>query len=95
MIEGKLTILRAIEREDLDALWRWSNDPAVMYFWTAEQLLAAGFAVYAVDLRGRGLSEGERFYVESIGEYVHDVATMVTLAKSREPGLPLYLPAYS
>ena len=34
MIHGQLTILRAIEREDLDALWRWSNDPAVMYFWT-------------------------------------------------------------
>jgi RimJ/RimL family protein N-acetyltransferase len=34
MIQGQLTVLRAIEREDLDALWRWYNDPAVMYFWT-------------------------------------------------------------
>lgn len=33
MIHGDLTTLRAIEREDLDALWRWYNDPAVMYFW--------------------------------------------------------------
>jgi RimJ/RimL family protein N-acetyltransferase len=34
MIRGQLTILRAIERDDLDALWRWYNDPEVMYFWT-------------------------------------------------------------
>jgi RimJ/RimL family protein N-acetyltransferase len=34
MIHGHLTILRAIERDDLGALWRWYNDPAVMYFWT-------------------------------------------------------------
>jgi RimJ/RimL family protein N-acetyltransferase len=34
MIHGQLTILRAIEREDLDAIWRWNNDSAVMYFWT-------------------------------------------------------------
>ncbi len=33
MIHGHLITLRAIEREDLDALWRWSNDPEVMYFW--------------------------------------------------------------
>ena len=32
MIHGQLTILRAIEREDLDAIWRWYNDPAVMYY---------------------------------------------------------------
>jgi acylglycerol lipase len=71
------------------------NSHSGYYFWTAEQLVVAGFSVYAVDLRGRGLSEGERFYVESIGEYVHDVATLVTLAKSREPGLPLYLLGHS
>jgi acylglycerol lipase len=71
------------------------NSHSGYYFWTAEQLVAAGFCVYAVDLRGRGLSDGERFYVESVGEYVHDVATLVTLAKSREPGLPLYLLGHS
>jgi alpha-beta hydrolase superfamily lysophospholipase len=40
---------------------------------TAEQLAPRGFAVYAVDLRGRGKSEGPRFYVEDIAEYVVDV----------------------
>ena len=33
MIEGRLTVLRAIEPDDLEALWRWQNDPEVMYYW--------------------------------------------------------------
>jgi acylglycerol lipase len=39
------------------------NSHGGQHAWTATQLAARGFAVYAVDLRGRGLSEGERFYV--------------------------------
>ena len=56
---------------------------------------AAGFAVYAVDLRGRGKSEGERFYVDSVDEYVADVAGLITIAKERDPGLPVYLLGHS
>ena len=33
--------------------------------WPAEQFAASGLAAYALDLRGRGKSEGERFYVEN------------------------------
>ncbi|MGN6757780.1 MAG: GNAT family N-acetyltransferase [Thermomicrobiales bacterium] len=33
MMHGRLTTLRAIERDDLDHLWRWYNDSAVMYWW--------------------------------------------------------------
>ena len=36
--------------------------------------MKSGFAVYALDLRGRGKSEGERFYVENVADYVSDVA---------------------
>src|SRR5262245_16348532 len=42
------------------------------YFWAAEQLLEQGFAVYALDLHGRGKSDGERFYTESIEHYLED-----------------------
>jgi alpha-beta hydrolase superfamily lysophospholipase len=31
------------------------------YGWVAEQLVGIGCSVYAVDLRGRGNSDGERF----------------------------------
>jgi len=65
------------------------------YAWVAEQLVAAGLAVYAVDLRGRGNSDGERFYVKDFDDYVSDVASVVALAKSREPGLPIFLLGHS
>jgi len=33
-------------------------------------------AAYAIDLRGRGRSEGERYYVEKMEDYTDDVATL-------------------
>lgn len=71
------------------------NSHSGYYGWVAEEFVADGLAVYALDLRGRGRSEGERFYVQEIAEYVHDVSALVTLAKSREPGLPVFLLGHS
>ena len=65
------------------------------YAWTGEQLASAGLAVYAVDLRGRGQSDGERFYVNTFDDYVSDASSLVSLAKSREPGLPVFLLGHS
>jgi len=71
------------------------NSHSGYYVWVAEQLTARGFAVYALDLRGRGQSDGERFYVDRVGEYKDDLATLIRLAKSREPGLPVFLLGHS
>ena len=71
------------------------NSHSGYFGWTAEQLVAADIAVYAVDLRGRGQSDGERFYVEKFSDYVDDVSAVVKLAKSREPGLPTFLLGHS
>jgi acylglycerol lipase len=71
------------------------NSHSGYYSWVAEQMLTLGLAVYALDLRGRGKSDGERFYVDSFADYASDVASFVTLAKSREPGLPVYLLGHS
>ena len=71
------------------------NSHGGQYAWTAEQLVKAGFAVYALDLRGRGKSEGERFYVENVADYVSDVSGVVKIAKSRDPGLPVFLLGHS
>jgi alpha-beta hydrolase superfamily lysophospholipase len=57
--------------------------------------VADGLAVYGLDLRGRGKSDGERFYVQQFEDYVSDVAGGVTLAKSREPGVPVFLLGHS
>jgi alpha-beta hydrolase superfamily lysophospholipase len=71
------------------------NAHSGQYRWVGEQFAAVGLAVYALDLRGRGSSDGERFYVEKFADYVSDVAAVVALAKAREPGLPAYLLGHS
>src|SRR5260221_4816021 len=71
------------------------NSHSGYYTWVAEKFVASGLAVYALDLRGRGKSDGERFYVQKFADYVSDVATYVTMAKSREPGLPVFLLGHS
>lgn len=71
------------------------NSHSGYYRWVAEQFVAHGLAVYALDLRGRGQSEGERFYVEKFADYVNDVATFVALAKAQEPGLPVFMLGHS
>ncbi|MBV9493750.1 MAG: lysophospholipase, partial [Acidobacteria bacterium] len=71
------------------------NSHSDYYGWVAEQFVAHGLAVYAVDLRGRGKSDGERFYVQHFSDYVSDVAGVIGIAKSREPGLPVFLLGHS
>src|SRR6476659_6523925 len=71
------------------------NSHSGYYGWVAEQFVAANLVVYALDLRGRGQSDGERFYVEKFTDYVADVSAVVRLAKSREPGLPTFLLGHS
>jgi alpha-beta hydrolase superfamily lysophospholipase len=71
------------------------NSHSGQYVWVAEQLVKSGLAVHALDLRGRGKSGGERFYVERIEDYVDDVATFVGLVKAREPGLPVFMLGHS
>jgi alpha-beta hydrolase superfamily lysophospholipase len=71
------------------------NSHSGQYLWAGERFVQHDLAVYALDLRGRGRSEGERFYVESVDEYVADLAMTIRLAKQRHPGLPVYLLGHS
>ncbi|MEO8666922.1 MAG: lysophospholipase [Bauldia sp.] len=71
------------------------NSHSGRYIWPAEQLVKQGYAVCAVDLRGRGKSSGERFYVEDIAEYVADVTAAVKLAKAKNAGLKVFLLGHS
>lgn len=71
------------------------NSHGGQYLWVAEQLVGAGYAVFALDLRGRGRSQGERFYVEDVADYVADVAGTIAIAKARHPGLKLFLLGHS
>lgn len=65
------------------------------YGWVAEQLGAGGLAVYAVDLRGRGNSDGERFYVDKFEDYASDVDAVVEVARSRDSSVPVFLLGHS
>lgn len=65
------------------------------YEWAAEQLVRSGLAVYALDLHGRGRSEGARLYLEKFEDYLDDVDALVKLARSREPDLPVFLLGHS
>jgi acylglycerol lipase len=71
------------------------NSHSGYYQWVANQLIADRFAVYSIDLRGRGKSDGERFYVEKFEDYVSDVTSLVALVKKQEPGLPVFMLGHS
>ncbi len=71
------------------------NSHSGHYLWAADQLVAGGLAVYALDLHGRGQSDGERYYLEKLSDYLGDVDALVKLAKSREPELPMFILGHS
>lgn len=71
------------------------NSHSGYYRWAAERFAELGLAVYAVDLRGRGRSDGERFFVDSFDSYVDDVARVARVVREREGNLPLYLLGHS
>ena len=71
------------------------NSHGGQYVRAGEEFSGRGFAVTALDLRGRGCSDGERFYAESIDDYVSDLSLAIDLAKSKHPELPTYLLGHS
>ena len=50
------------------------------YAWTGEQLSARGYALYALDHRGHGRSEGARAVIDRVDNAVADVGTLLALA---------------
>jgi acylglycerol lipase len=71
------------------------NSHGGQYIRAAEEFASRGLAVTVLDLRGRGRSDGERFYIDSIDDYISDVSQTIDLAKSHHPDLPLYLLGHS
>jgi alpha-beta hydrolase superfamily lysophospholipase len=66
-----------------------------LYEWPADQLRARGFAVYAHDHRGHGKSGGERYFVDSIDDYLDDLHAVVQIARSREVPAPVFMLGHS
>lgn len=64
---------------------------SAFYAQAGETLAASGIYACAIDLRGRGRSSGERFFIQDFGEYLIDVESMIDLARVRAPSVPLFL----
>jgi len=71
------------------------NSHSGYFSWAGQQCAANGLAAYAVDLRGRGKSAGERFYVETFDDYVADLAALVAHVKTVEPNVPVVVLGHS
>jgi alpha-beta hydrolase superfamily lysophospholipase len=71
------------------------NSHSGYYTWTGAGLAARGFSAFSLDLRGRGRSDGERYFIRDIAEYTSDVDVVVRHARSSEPGLPVFLLGHS
>ena len=71
------------------------NSHGGQYLGAAQAFADRGFAVTALDLRGRGRSEGERYFVEKIGDYVSDLSRAIEYGRAVHPDLPLFLLGHS
>ncbi len=61
----------------------------------ARKFCQEGLMVYAVDLRGHGLSEGKRGHVNHLSEYFDDIGSMVRRCKRNWGDLPQFLYGHS
>jgi alpha-beta hydrolase superfamily lysophospholipase len=66
-----------------------SGQPTYRYF--VDYLVGTDRAVYGLDLRGFGRSEGRRGHVEDWQDYIDDVAVFVTAIRQTHPELPIFL----
>ncbi|MFE3187612.1 alpha/beta hydrolase [Nocardia sp. NPDC059240] len=58
-------------------------------------LARAGYAVYALDQRGHGYSDGPRATIHRFRDVVADLAASVSLAQAENPELPTFLVGHS
>lgn len=65
------------------------------YQHVVDALLAQNYAVYALDHRGHGQSEGQRGFVADFSAIVNDLQRLITLAKRAHEGLKTILLGHS
>ena len=71
------------------------NSHSGYYQWAAEQLTASSYEVYAIDMRGRGNSDGDRYYIQDYNDFIGDIDQLVNIAKTAHSNLPVFLLGHS
>jgi acylglycerol lipase len=72
-----------------------ASEHAGRYEHVAARLTSGGYAVYAVEHRGHGHSQGPRALIDRLDNAVADLDSLVMLAGAAQPGLPLFLFGHS
>lgn len=70
-------------------------DHSERYAGFAERLVAAGYAVWALDMRGHGRSGGARQVVDRMDDLLDDLDAFVAMARAAVPGVPVFLYGHS
>lgn len=65
------------------------------YAHVAEAFGKEGFILFGTDLRGHGRSGGPRGHISSIEDFMQDIDVLLEQARTRYPGLPLFLYGHS
>ena len=60
-----------------------------------EYFVPRGYAVYALDHRGHGRSDGARVWIDDFGDYLADLKTFFDLVRAEQPRGPIYLIGHS
>lgn len=65
------------------------------YMNVVDYFVPKGYAVYALDHRGHGRSDGERVHVDDFGEYVRDLKTFFNIVRKENPREKIFLIGHS
>jgi alpha-beta hydrolase superfamily lysophospholipase len=60
-----------------------------------QHLIPKQYAVYGLDLRGHGRSQGQRGYINAWSEFREDLGAFLQLIQTQNPGCPIFLLGHS
>lgn len=65
------------------------------YMNLVDYFVPGGYAVYSLDHRGHGLSEGVRGYVERFSDFTSDLDSFISIVRGNHPDIKVYLVGHS
>jgi acylglycerol lipase len=87
--------LPEVEPRALVVIAHGASEHSGRYEHVAARLVAEGYAVYAIEHRGHGRSEGPRALIDRMSNAVADLDSLVRLAAGEHPGSQVFLLGHS